>query len=217
MKRHSFVILVCLSMVTVFIITTGFTGIETSVYLIGDKCNNSNNQLIVNGKEMLNDTSEKNLVVTRVFDAPVESVWKAWSEPEQVMKWWGPAGFTSPSCKMSFYEGGISLVCMRAPKEFGGQDLYNTWTYQKIEPMHRIEFILNFADKGGNKLDPARMGMPAGIPKDVPHIIIFKNLGDSKTELTVTEYGYTSDQAVNISKTGLEQCLDKMAVSFTRD
>lgn len=55
--------------------------------------------------------------------------------------------FTSPLAKMDFREGGVSLVCMRAPKEFGGFDMYNTWTYTKIVPHERIEFTLNFSDK----------------------------------------------------------------------
>jgi uncharacterized protein YndB with AHSA1/START domain len=158
----------------------------------------------------------RNVVVTRVFAAPVEQVWKAWSEPAMVMQWWGPTGFTSPMAKMDFREGGTSLVCMRAPKEFGGQDTYNTWTYRKIDPNKLIEFILNFTDKDGKKLDPAAMDMPPGIPKDVRHVITFKAVGDSQTEMTVTEYGYTSDQAHDLSKAGLEQCLDKMAASFAR-
>ena len=155
-----------------------------------------------------------NVVVTRVFDAPVEQVWKAWSEPEYVMQWWGPTGFTCPLAEMDFREGGTSLVCMRAPKEFGGQDLYNTWTYKKIVPMQRIEYILNFTNKEGKAFDPAQMGFPAGVPKEVLNVNTFKDLGNGKTELTITEHGYTSDQAHDISKAGLEQCLDKMAAIF---
>jgi uncharacterized protein YndB with AHSA1/START domain len=166
------------------------------------------------GNCMIDTSKTYDVVVTRVFDAPVEQVWKAWSESEQVMRWWGPTGFTSPMVKMDFRVGGKSLVCMRAPKEFGGQDMFNTWTYQKIAPFERIEFILNFSDKDGNKLNPAKMGLPPGIPEDVPHVITFRKLDDNKTEMTVTEYGYASPETVNISKSGLEQCLDKMAASF---
>ena len=170
---------------------------------------------------MTNDTSIKDkkhdLVVSRVFEAPIELVWKAWTDPKYVMQWWGPKGFTSPLAKIDFREGGTSLVCMRAPKEFGGQDMYNTWTYQKIVPMQRIEFILNFSDKDGNKLDPAKMGIPPGIPKDVPHIVIFKAVSESKIEMTVSEFGYTTEQAVGLSRSGLDQCLDKMAAIFIRN
>ena len=63
---------------------------------------------------------------------------------------------------MNLREGGTSLVCMRA-KQFGGYAMYNTWTYKKIVPLQRIEFILNFADKDGNKLNPANIGLPPGI------------------------------------------------------
>ena len=156
----------------------------------------------------------KSMTLTRTFDAPVADVWKHWSDSEKVMKWWGPKGFTSPLAKMDFREGGVSLVCMRAPKEFGGFDMYNTWTYKKIVPHERIEFTLNFTDKDGNKLDPAQMSLPVGIPKEVPHVITFKAIGDNKTEMTVVESGYTTDQAVETSRAGLTECLDKMAQSL---
>jgi uncharacterized protein YndB with AHSA1/START domain len=173
------------------------------------------NSLVGSFEYMTQDNSAtKNLTVTRIFDAPVEKVWKQWSESENVMRWWGPKGFTSPLAKMDFREGGVSLVCMRAPKEFGGFDMYNTWSYKKIVPHERIEFVLNFSDKDGNKLDPAKMGLPPGIPQDVPHVITFKSLGEGKTEMTVNEYGYTTEMAVQTSKAGLEECLDKMAANL---
>lgn len=165
-------------------------------------------------KHMITDTMS--MVLTRVFDATPEQVWNAWTNEELVKQWWGPKGFTCPIAKIEFREGGISLVCMRAPKEFGGMDMYNTWRYQKIEPMKRIDYVLNFADKDGNKLDPAAISMPPGIPKDVPHVIIFKDLGNNKTEVTVTEYGYTSAQVVELSRSGMAECLDKMAQIFTK-
>lgn len=158
----------------------------------------------------------KDIVVTRTFDAPLEEVWKAWSEPDHVRRWWGPAGFTSPSAEMDFREGGSSLVCMRAPEEFGGQDLYNTWTYQKIVPKQRIEFILNFADKNGRRVDPVDVGLTPDVPREVRHLVTFKPVVDGKTEMTVTEYGYISEHQFELSKAGLEQCLDKMAASFDK-
>ncbi|MGH2586536.1 MAG: SRPBCC family protein [Dehalococcoidia bacterium] len=153
------------------------------------------------------------VVVSRVFDAPVELVWRAWVEPERVKQWWGPQGFTAPVAEMDFREGGTSLVCMRAPAEYGGQEIYNTWTYRTIVPMQQIEFIQRFAGKDGKTVDPATMNLPPGIPQEVRHVVTF-DAKDGKTEMTVTEYGYTSEQTVEISKAGLEQCLDKMAKGF---
>jgi uncharacterized protein YndB with AHSA1/START domain len=139
----------------------------------------------VHGEDTNDHTQTFDVVVTRIFDAPVEEVWKAWSDPEYVKRWWGPAGFTSPSAEMDFRVGGASLVCMRAPEEYGGQDMYHTWTYTRIDPQERIEFVSNFADEDGGR-----------------------------TEITVTEYGYTTERACDLSKAGMEQCLDKMAAIF---
>jgi len=158
-----------------------------------------------------NNTKKKNLVFTRVFDAPVEQVWKAWTEPKMVKQWWGPDHFTCQLAKMDFREGGTSLVCMRAPKEFGGQDMYNTWTYTKIVPHESIEYILKFADKDGNMVDPTTQGLPPDMPREVRNGVTFKDLGNSKTELTVTEYDWTVGKMMEMSKMGMEQCLDKMA------
>lgn len=72
--------------------------------------------------DITKNVKKKDLVVTRVFDALVDLVWKAWTDPEQVMRWWGPEGFTSPVAMIDFREGGTSLVCMRSPE---GQDFYN--------------------------------------------------------------------------------------------
>jgi uncharacterized protein YndB with AHSA1/START domain len=123
----------------------------------------------------------------------------------------GPTGFTAPLAKIDFREGGTSLVCMRPPQ---GADLCNTWTYRKIAPMERIEFVQGWADKDGNEADPVKMGLPPDIPREVPHVVTFKTADDGKTEMTVTEYGYPSEQIVALSKAGLEQVLDKMATSF---
>jgi uncharacterized protein YndB with AHSA1/START domain len=152
----------------------------------------------------------RDLVGARTFDAPVADVWKYWAESEGVKRWWGPTGFTAPLVRMDFREGGTSLVCMRAPN---GQDFYNTWTYRKIDPLKRIEFILGWADKDGRKIDPVTMGLPPDIPQEVLHVVTFKDV-NGKTELTVTEYGYKSDQTLDLSKQGLEQCLDKMATAL---
>jgi uncharacterized protein YndB with AHSA1/START domain len=151
------------------------------------------------------------VVVTRTFDAPKERVWRAWSDPDKVMTWWGPQGFTSPMCRMDFREGGTTLVCMRSEQ---GVELYNSWTYRSIDPMDRIEFVNGFADADGNPVGPAELGLPAAIPAQVPHVVTLSAIDDDTTQLTVHEYGYPDAQIVEVSKAGMEQCLDKMAASL---
>lgn len=157
---------------------------------------------------------KRDLVFTRVFDAPVERVWRAWTDPEQVMRWWGPQGFTCPLAKIDFRVGARSLVCMRAPKEFGGQDMYGTWTYTKIVPLRQIEYLHHFADKDGTRVEPATLGLPPDMPEEVRNLVTFKAAGDNQTEITVTEYDWPVGQMMELSKQGMEQCLDKMAASF---
>jgi uncharacterized protein YndB with AHSA1/START domain len=157
-----------------------------------------------------------NVVVTRSFDAPVERVWQAWSEPEIVRQWWGPTGFTCPKADIDFREGGTSLVCMRAPQEYGGGDMYNTWTYNNIVPGQSIEFVQHFTDANGIAVDPSAVGIPPGVPKGVRHIVTFRRVGENQTEMTVTEYGYTREEARNLSTMGMEQYIDKMASALAK-
>jgi uncharacterized protein YndB with AHSA1/START domain len=159
---------------------------------------------------MTSGSGSFDMVLTRTFDAPKERVWRAWNDPDEVMRWWGPQGFTSPTCRMDFREGGTTLVCMRSEQ---GWDLYNTWTYRSIEPMDRIEFVQGFADEHGNRVTPAELGLPPGIPEDVRHVVTLRSVDDGATELTVHEFGYPDAHTVEISRTGMAQCLDKMEAS----
>ncbi len=154
------------------------------------------------------------LAVTRVLDAPVEEAWKAWTEPEYVMRWWGPTGFTSPRADLDVREGGTSLVCMRAPAEYGGQDMYNTWTYRSVVAPERLEFVLEFTDADGVLL--ADDSIPPGVPRAVRHVVTLRAADGGRTELTVQEFGYGTAEARDVSRAGLEQCLDKMEDLFRR-
>jgi uncharacterized protein YndB with AHSA1/START domain len=160
---------------------------------------------------MPNDNETHDVVVTRRLDAPRERVWKAWSDPDEVMKWWGPQGFSSPICRMDFREGGVTLVCMRSDQ---GWDLYNTWTYQSIEPPERIEFVQGFADENGGPVEPQDLGLSPRIPHEVRHVVTLTAIHDGSTELTVHEHGYPNAEIAAVSKAGMEQCIDKMASSL---
>jgi len=148
-------------------------------------------------------------IVNRVFNAPIELLWKAWTDPEMLMKWWGPENFISPNCKMDFQVNGMSIVCMRAPIEFGGQDLYNTWTYTKIVPMETIEFIMKLSDKDGNVIDPVSVGLRSDFPKQVYTTITFQSIGE-KTEMRIVEKEFPEVQMFEFAEIGLNQSLNKI-------
>ena len=155
----------------------------------------------------------KQVEVTRTFNAPVELVWKVWTEPELVKRWWGPDHFTSPVAKLDFREGGKSIVSMKAPPEMGGQEFYTIWEYTRIIPLKTIEFIQNLADEDGNKTDPMKVGMPSDFPLDIKTVVTFREVAAGKTEMTVTEYAEFGSIS-NFAQIGLEQSIEKMAAIF---
>ncbi|MEO8660699.1 MAG: SRPBCC domain-containing protein [Bryobacteraceae bacterium] len=153
----------------------------------------------------------KDLVVTRTYNAPLEAVWAAWTNPAAVMQWWGPNCFTCPSAAMDVRVGGLSIVCMRSPQSMGGQDMYNSWAYTRIVPHESIEFIQNLSTKDGISLDPLAVGLPPDFPRDQRCVVTFKALSPTQTELTVTQFDWIVGQMFPLAELGLTQCLDKMA------
>jgi uncharacterized protein YndB with AHSA1/START domain len=121
------------------------------------------------------------MVVTRVFDAPRELVWKAWTDPKYVMQWWGPQGFTATFCKIDFREGGKFLCCMRAPD---GKEYWNGGEYHQIVLHEKVVFSLYFADADGNKIDAAEYGIEHEAIADAHDVITFEDLGNGQTRLT---------------------------------
>ena len=154
--------------------------------------------------------TDYNVEVTRIVAAPVDTAYAAWTESDRVRQWWGPTGFTCPVARMDVREGGVSLVAMRAPAEFGGGDFYNTWTYTRVVPKARLEYTMRFSTSDGTTISPAEAGVPGGVPEAVPHVVTFERIDDASCRISVTEYGYPGPAERDLSQTGLEQCLDKL-------
>lgn len=156
----------------------------------------------------------KQIEVSRIFNAPIEMVWKIWTDPELIKRWWGPKNFTSPVANINFGIGLKSIVSMQAPKEMGGQEFYSVWEYVEIISLKKIEFIQSLSDKDGNKIAPIKVGMPADFPIDIQTIVTFQELSKNKTEMTVTEFAEFGSIS-NFAKIGLEQSMDKMTAIFS--
>ena len=139
--------------------------------------------------------AERELVITRVFDAPRPLVFKAWTKPEHLVRWWGPQGFTTPSCTMDVRPGGAFRLCMRSPE---GTDhwlrgvyreiveperLVCTWAWEDAEgkPGHETLLTVSFAEHGG------------------------------KTKLTLHQAVFESVTARDSHQGGWTECLDRLA------
>lgn len=99
--------------------------------------------------ETQNSLAERELVITRVLDAPRELVFKAWSEPERLAQWWGPDGFTNPVCELDFQQGGHIRIDMRGPN---GTVYPMSGTVQEIVEAERFVFTVSPLDEKGNPL-----------------------------------------------------------------
>jgi uncharacterized protein YndB with AHSA1/START domain len=160
---------------------------------------------------MTESTQCRDLTLARTFAAPAASVYAAWTDGALVRRWWGPNGFVCHRADMDVRPGGTSIVGMRAPVEWGGFELLNSWTYSVVDPGRRLEFVLRFVDASGAPIAPQSIGIPDGVPAEVPHTLVFRDLADGTCEMTIVEAGYTSSAAIETSRSGLVQTLDKLA------
>ena len=92
------------------------------------------------------DTSDREIVITRVFDAPRELVWEAWTNPEHVVKWWGPRGFTTTIEEMNVRPGGVWKHVMHGPD---GTDYPNKSIFTEVVKPERIVYTHGGGKKGG--------------------------------------------------------------------
>lgn len=94
-------------------------------------------------------SSEWDLVITRVFDAPRALVFKAWTETEHMAQWWGPKGFTNPVCEMDVRVGGELRIHMRAPD---GVVYPMKGMFEEIVPPERLVFVSSALDGDGKSM-----------------------------------------------------------------
>jgi uncharacterized protein YndB with AHSA1/START domain len=158
-------------------------------------------------KNTVNETER--MVITRIFDAPRELVWKAWTDPKYVMQWWGPKGFTAPVCKMDFRVGGKFLWCMKGPD--GEVVGWNAGEYFEIVEHEKIVYSMYFADAEGNKVDPAQYGMELEAMDDAHDVVIFEDFGDGQTQLTLIGSEPMESARNSGQLEGWNEILDKVA------
>lgn len=91
----------------------------------------------------------KELTITRTFDAPVGIVWKAWTDQKLVAKWWGPRGVTNPICEWDARPGGKIYIVMLAGKELGpaeGMKWPMKGKFEEVVPRSRLVYTSGALD-----------------------------------------------------------------------
>ncbi len=136
--------------------------------------------------------SDRELIFTRIFDAPRELVFKAFSEAEQVRQWWPPKGWEMPVCLLEFRPGGEWRYCFR---NAAGEEHWARAIYHKIVPPEQIVFSDEFIDAQGNVI--------AGLPSKT-FTLTFADLG-SRTQLTVLVQLASPDNLHKLVEMGFKQ------------
>jgi len=150
---------------------------------------------------------ESELLITRIFSAPRELVWKAWTEPERVMRWWGPKYFTSPICKIDFRVGGSYLFCMQSPE---GEDFWSTGVYLEIIPLEKIVCTDSFADENGNVVPATYYDMEEDFPLELALTITFED-HNGNTKMVLQHIGIPEGITQELTKQGWNESFDKLA------
>ena len=149
----------------------------------------------------------REIIVTRVLDAPRELVFEAWTQPEHVKHWWGPKGFTTPFCEIDLRPGGVFLRCMRSPE---GRDFWVTGVFREVVAPERLVFTDSFADAEGNVVSAADDGSGPDVPVERLITVTFEEHAGS-TRVTVRHDGLEPGAERDLVSQGWASGLESLA------
>jgi uncharacterized protein YndB with AHSA1/START domain len=150
-------------------------------------------------------TTRREVTLTRVFDAPIQLVWMAWTDPAYMAQWWGPKGFTNPVCEIDVRQGGAIRIHMRAPD---GTVYPMTGEFEEITPPERLVFTSVARDNDGNPLIEGHT------------TVTFEDVGGKKTKVIVQSRAVgvapIAPQMLAGMQAGWTQSLEKLAALVER-
>jgi uncharacterized protein YndB with AHSA1/START domain len=144
-------------------------------------------------------SADRELTVSRVIDAPRPLVFKAWTDPEQIARWWGPKGFTTIDYEMDVRPGGGYRLHMRSPE---GTDHRKRGVYREIREPERIVFTFAWEEPDG------RLG------HELLVTVTFEALGE-KTRLTLHQGTFGSVENRESHVIGWTSCLERFGEYMT--
>jgi uncharacterized protein YndB with AHSA1/START domain len=142
------------------------------------------------------ETADRELLISRIFDAPRDLVFKAWTEPEHMVKWFGPQGFTSTVLRSELRPGGSYRVKMQEPN---GSDHFLQGVYQEIVVPARLVSTFAWADAAGNQIRPETI-----------LTLTLEELG-TKTKLTLHQAVFESVTACDEHRSGWTSSFERLA------
>jgi len=144
---------------------------------------------------LVTEPADRVLVITRVFDAPRSLVFKAWTDPEHMVHWFGPRGFKSTVLKNDLRPGGAYRIHMLGPDG----DHWTQGVYREVVPPERLVMVGSWADAHGNPTRP-----------ETTLTLLFEDHG-GKTKLTLHNAVFESVTARDAHQSGWNSSLDCLA------
>ncbi|MDU8943474.1 SRPBCC family protein [Ovoidimarina sediminis] len=126
--------------------------------------------------------------ITRSFAAPIETVWRTWTEPALFRQWYGPKGFTVPVAEMDLRVGGTRRICMEMQAPDRVMRMWFTGVYTEITAPRRLVYTEAMCEEDGTLIDPQSMGMPEGTPAFTEVTVDLAEAGEG-TEMTMIHKG----------------------------
>ncbi|MHA2100232.1 MAG: SRPBCC family protein [Candidatus Kariarchaeaceae archaeon] len=118
--------------------------------------------------------NKKQLNMTRIFNSTPETIFKMWTDPEHVAKWWGPKGFTVPDCKIDLQPGGKIVLTMKGPD---GSTRPNEMIIKELDPPNKLVLTMEYMHDEN--------GTPQGVMENT--VTLTEHQGKTKMEFTVVE------------------------------
>jgi uncharacterized protein YndB with AHSA1/START domain len=144
--------------------------------------------------------TERVLVITRVLDAPQALVYAAWTEPEHLLRWWGPHGFTVDAAEVDRRVGGAWRVRMRSPE---GRVHASSGVYRELVPPERLVFT--FAWEGDEDGEPGHETLVT---------LSFAEEG-GRTRMTFRQAVFTSVESRDAHEGGWSEAFERLALHLT--
>jgi len=144
-------------------------------------------------------TTDQEIVITRIFAAPRQLVWQAWTDPGHLAQWWGPRNFTNPVCQLDVRPGGAIHIVMRAPN---GVDYPMAGRYREIAAPEKLVYTSGALDEKGKLMF------------ELLHTVTLAER-DGRTTLTiksrVIQTTAGADKYTNGYEAGMTQSLERLA------
>jgi uncharacterized protein YndB with AHSA1/START domain len=154
----------------------------------------------------------KQLVIERDFNAPIEKVWEAFTDPELLKQWWSPEGMHNVFMTAEVVEGGKFRYCFKMDE--GGEEYWGRGIYQKLDRPNYLSYLDSFTDAEGNDVGPDHYGMAGNEVGETLVEFFFTEKGGVTHMKLVGENPFDEEMTKSMTE-GWNGMFNKLAGSFS--